>query len=243
MILMGLSLVLAFGISLWLFRDICVASLVLIPIMVILGVMIVSPEKDVRLHNPNLGVRLQRRSLWGIELSYKWVTPWEPVPIDLELSQSLTYPPSITALPTELRKIRREQAVAILRVALIGLLAKRYIQIFRCQSYEWRRWRGHKSVQHVYSVAAIEEFDQAQPKGGLERKIIGVLTNWSKQEGAKEWPDGPPIYNLVRAIYGKAKDNPDRWLAELVAVVNCCPRLGPEEGETVLVGCCPCPTT
>jgi hypothetical protein len=88
--------------------------------------------EQVLLYNSNSGVRLQRTTLWGIELSYKWVTS-KPVPIDLALPQPLAYPPSITAwvgwiklskLPIKLHKEMMMQAVAILRTTLIGLLAQ-----------------------------------------------------------------------------------------------------------------------
>jgi hypothetical protein len=173
------------------------------------------PEK-VQLYNSNSGVRLQRTTLWGLELRYKWVTSGKPLPIDLELSQPLAYPPSITVLPTELY-ISMEQAVAILRTALIGLLAKGHIQVYHFQSHEFKRWIVLPSVQDVYLIVATREFDQARLKGKLEREIRRVLANWSKRKEAKEWPDGPPIYDLVRAIYQSDKKSPQGWLAQLVA--------------------------
>lgn len=58
---------------------------------------------------------------------------------------------------------------------------------------------------------------RARFKGGLERGIKRALADWSGQKKAKEWPDGPPIYDLVRDIYGSDKENPGKWLAQWVA--------------------------
>jgi hypothetical protein len=110
-----------------------------------------------------------------------------------------------------------EQAAAILRTALIGLLAQGYIQVYHRPSYVFNRRGVLKSVRDVYSIVATQEFDQARVRGRLERKIKSILANWSRKKKAKEWPNGPPVYSLVRAIYGGDVQNPQDWLAEWVA--------------------------
>jgi len=117
--------------------------------------------EQVLLYNSNSGVRLQRTTLWGIELSYKWVTSGKPVPIDLALSQPLAYPPGLTALPTGYYIMSMKQAVAILRTALIGLLAKGQIQVHHSQIHEFKTWGVLEPAQDVYSVVATQEFESS----------------------------------------------------------------------------------
>jgi hypothetical protein len=205
-VLVGLCLVASYpGIS------VILLAAALISVVIFLNV------EEVVLYNSNSGVRLQRTTLWGTELSYKWITSGKPVTIDLELPQPFCYPPSMTALPTELYRVRMEQAVAILRTTLIGLLAQGHIQIHHSQSYVFNRRGVLNSVQDDYSIVAAQEFDQARVKGWLERKIKSILANWSQQKQAKEWSDGPSVYSLVRAIYGRDVVNPQDWLTQLVA--------------------------
>ena len=161
------------------------AQCILLAAGLILGVIyLVRPEK-VLLYNSNSGVRLQRTTLLGLELSCKWATSGKPVPIDLELPQPLAYPPALTALPTKSLKVSMKQAVAILRTALIGLLAKGQIQVYHSQIYEFKTWGVLKPVQDVYSIVTTTEFDQARFGGRLEREIKQVLANWSQQKEAK----------------------------------------------------------
>jgi hypothetical protein len=66
-------------------------------------------------------------------------------------------------------------------------------------------------------IVATQKLDRARFKGRIERRIKPVLVNWPEQKEAKKWPDGPPVYDLVRAIYGSDKGDPAKWLAQLVA--------------------------
>jgi hypothetical protein len=172
----------------------------------------------VQLYNPNSKTRLIRTTLLGIELERTLITGAESVPTKLVLSQQLALPPSVTKLAaTNLKKVKTQQAVHIFRAALAGLLVQRLIQIHRFQKHTARWWQEFKRVENVYVITTTKNADLYSIKGALERKIIKVLISWKEREEAGEWPDGTPIYELIRAIYGTDVVSPADWVVNLVA--------------------------
>lgn len=69
---------------------------------------------------------------------------------------------------------------------------------------------------HFSTNAVVAE---TQKIGALEGKIEGVIGSWHRRGGkaAAEWPDGPPPYELIRAVYGKDVGSPEKWVLNLVA--------------------------
>ena len=175
---------------------------------------------EVQLHNAKTGTRLQRTTLAGIELSCRWTSRGSLFAIHLEPGQPLAYPLSITALAalsTRLGAVSKSQAVAIVRAALIDLLLKECIEVYPFQSCLFRRWQRSPSVVTGYMIVAAQNTDQAQGAGVLESAIIRAVAAWPSKSRAKEWTDGPPIYDLVRAVYESDKSSPTSWLVERVA--------------------------
>jgi hypothetical protein len=156
----------------------------------------------------------------GIELKRTVTSGAKPVHFDPVLSQPLAFPPSVTQLPEKKPigmgpKKAMRQAVAVFRAAVIGLLSQGLIQACRYETYV-AGWRAEfKHVESTYMFSASENIDLNSVCGNVEGKIITVLTSWPKGKEALEGPDGAPIYELIRAIYGQDKDYPRRWAIDL----------------------------
>lgn len=171
---------------------------------------------EVQLYNPHSGVRLQRTTLMGIELSRQWTATGSLLPIHLTPSQPLAYPFSITALPPALPPSNSIHAAAVFRAALINLLVKKHIEIYPFQSYGFRKWWPSPFIVNDYIIVATQNRARAQDMGVLEDGILQALKDWPLNARAKEWASGPPIYDLVRAVFESDKSSVTTWLFERV---------------------------
>lgn len=176
-------------------------------------------SQEVQFYNVKLHTRLLHMSVAGFELGYKWTSRGRLLPIRIEPSPSIAYPPSITALATPSTQFRvsTEQATTVFRAALTDLLAKECVEVYHFHSYVFRAWRRSPSGVEDYIIVAKEKVKLAQGAGALEHRIMQVIAGWSAQAGEKEWADGPPIEELVRAVYESNHTHDSRWLAKLVA--------------------------
>jgi hypothetical protein len=166
--------------------------------------------ETVVLYHEESGVRVERTILWGRELGYAWISPPELVPVDLKLPRPLVHAPSISALPEKSRNVSVEQVVAVVRSALVAMLAQEYIQVRHHQVHRFNRQGRVKSVDDVYLLVGAPLLGEVQFRGKLEREISRIL--WGKPQS-----DGLRSDHLVHAIYEKDQDNPKTWLAKLVA--------------------------
>lgn len=173
----------------------------------------------VQLYNPNSKTRWIRKTLLGFELEQNLITYAEPVPTELVLSQPLTLPPSVTKLgvATVLKTVDMQQVVSIFRGALVGLLAQELISIDQYRKYVTGWDKEVKRVKKEYHFTTTKNADLSSIDGVLEREIINVLTSWTESKEAAEWPDGAPIYEIIRAIYGSDVASPAYWVVNLVA--------------------------
>lgn len=196
------------------------------------SIVIWSLSQEVQFYNAKLHARLLHLSVAGVELGHKWTTRGRLLPIHLEPYPSIAYPLSITALapPSTQFRVSTEQATAVFRAALIDLLAKECVEIYHFHSYIFRAWRRSPSGVEDYIIVAKENVKLAQGAGALEHRIMRAIAGWSAQAGKKEWTDGPPIEELVRAVYESNHTHDSRWLAKLVAEDAVARGLGVIEG-------------
>ena len=127
------------------------------------------------------------------------------MPIHLEPSQPLDYPPSISAfaaLPTEISYIcvTESQVGTIFRAAFIDLLVKKCVEVYIFQATILKR-RCAPRIVDDYIIVATQNTDRAKGAGALEREILRALADWPNQSESKEWTHGPPIYDLIYATY------------------------------------------
>jgi len=169
------------------------------------------PALQVQLYHPGSGIRLQRLTLWSIELSRTWLTKGERISLEMTSTKPLNYPASVAALTAGV------SAAAILRAAFIGLLAQKYIQVYHYQSYTRELGSIHPIIQDKYAVAATRQAEQSKIVGELEGRIIKSLIGWSAHKKVIEWPRSLSIYDLVRAVCDSYTYSPEDWLAELVS--------------------------
>jgi hypothetical protein len=165
--------------------------------------------KKVQLHHPGSGVRLQRITFREIEFSRTWLTKEEPFSVEMDTAQQLLYPPSVTALTAGM------SATDILRAALIGLEAQKYIQIYYYQSCQREMGSRSPIIKDKFMVIATQRADR--PQGDLEKRFTTVLTYRSTSKEAEEWLKGVSVMNLVGAIHVYDVPNPEAWVTGLVA--------------------------
>jgi hypothetical protein len=176
-------------------------------------------RRRILVYDPHSKVKWKQETLLGIPLKRTLFADTEPVLDDLAFSQPLTLPPSVLALPDtpeHWRRVKMEQAVVIFRAALIGLVAHNAIRARRYHVYTVR-WNGTlKRKEDTCLFSANRGQDRSSINGALETKIISELTQRMESEEDFEWPDGVPVYDLVRSIYQKDVSSPPSWLIELV---------------------------
>lgn len=173
------------------------------------------------LYNPISKLTWKRQALLGITLERTLILGGKPFHLDLALPQPSLFPPSVTKL-SEIaidKKWTVTQAADLFQTALVGLLARGLIQISQYQQYVARGRGEFRHSQDLYVFTACEETDLASIDGALERRILLVLRSWAARKGgeALEWPNGPPVYMLIRAIYDKDVSSPTQWVFDLVA--------------------------
>ena len=160
---------------------------------------------EVQLYNAKLHIRLQYTTIAHIKISHKWTSRGKLLPIHLEPSQPLDYPPSISAfaaLPTEISYIcvTESQVGTIFRAAFIDLLVKKCVEVYIFQATILKR-RCAPRIVDDYIIVATQNTDRAKGAGALEREILRALADWPNQSESKEWTHGPPIYDLIYATY------------------------------------------
>ena len=172
------------------------------------------------LYDPVSKLKWKRTALLGITLQRTLITGDKPLQIDLPLFQSLFFPPSFLKLSEAgSGKWTLSNATNVFRGTFIGLLARGVLQVHECPMYV-AGWREEfRRDQNVYTLTAGEEFKTANIDGELEKKIVLVLKSWMKGKGGEtlEWPDGPPIYQVVREVFKEDVKSPERWVFDLVA--------------------------
>jgi len=176
-------------------------------------------HKRILVYNPNSKAKWRQETLLGIPLERTLFTDAESVLDDLAFAQPLTLPPSVLALcdtPGQSRVVKMDQAVVIFRAALIGLAAHNAIRVYRYHVYGVR-WNGILERKDDTCLLSVNRGqDRSSINGALETKIISELTQRMASEEDLEWPDGIPVYELVRSIYQKDVSSPPSWLIELV---------------------------
>jgi hypothetical protein len=161
-----------------------------------------------QLYDPVTGVKWQYRGVLSFELDQTLTTVHKLPDLDLSISQPLSYPASFLALAdtVDLRQVTSGQASFILRAAIISLRAQGLIEIFRSQG------------KYVLAVAQeMSDTNIDRIPGELEREILALLAYWHEEKEAKSWPEGTPIYWLVRGVIYQESFTPEYWLARLVA--------------------------
>ena len=179
---------------------------------------------EVVLHNARLHTTLKRRTVAGVQLSLTHNLSGVFMPIHLELSKPFTYPLSISALatlPDGLNPDKKQpgwrESVAIFRAAIIELLANQVIEVHHSQSHVFKKQQHSSSVLDNHIIVAAHNMPGTQSRGVLEGRILAAAADWSAQPGSQEWPEAPPIYDLVRKVYKADQSSPSMWLARIVA--------------------------
>lgn len=174
------------------------------------------------LYNPISKLIWKRKALLGITLERTLIANCRPFRLDFSFSQSLLFPPSVTKLSeiaTDQKWTWTGAANHLLMTTLVSSLARGLIQIHQYEKYVARGWGELKRSQVLYLFTAAEGADSASIEGALERKIMWILSSWTTRKGeeAMVWPDGPPVYELIRAVYDKDVSSPEHWVFDLVA--------------------------
>jgi hypothetical protein len=206
----------------------------LIPIsMLAIGVYMTFGEQ-VTLFNPETGRMWQRRSLWGREVRRVVVTDVEALPLDMYLRWSLTYPTSLSALTvkappsvgialpggstilkTMIASIGGNPASYLFEAALLGLVQQSQVGIRKARLERSSFGRPPRQADE-YLVVAGEAINERSLDGVLERDIVNIVKGWTKRAEARQWPQGAPIYELVRGIYPADQSSPGDWLVHRV---------------------------
>lgn len=213
------------------FRDCNVLLLILLAATAIALV-----SREVLFYNVAAHTKLCRITFLGLEMFHEWTLREKLVPLDLTPPAFLTFPASIAALaplqsvtpdPTpalpvapvasvDLTSDAREVA-KLVRAALLHLISTEQVQVYAAPSYAYRIWENSPSVKDIYIISNTSETDLQPDAGELERKIMSALTGWSRSADFKEWRAGPPVFQLVCALYPGQVSSAPRWLARIVA--------------------------
>jgi hypothetical protein len=185
------------------------------------GLVLWGLAREVQLFDAQHGIRLHRTTVGRFELSYEWTLTERQLPIRLDPGQPLVDPLSVVALAASVVISRQDThvlAAHLLRAALIDLIARQSIAVYRVESYVLRRW--HRSPGRVarYVIAAARPADQLAGAGVLENDILGILNLWPLTTRARErGTRGPSIHDLVIDLAGRDKSSYANWLIERVA--------------------------
>jgi hypothetical protein len=190
--------------------------------------------------DPTTGATWGRVALLGAELSRVVIPRLDRLDLRLEPLEPLMLPASVAALTNEsgtplteayhsamragwekrvadLPKPPSWDGVYMLTAAFAGLLASGAVEVYRGQMVK----RGFKLGQlgmadrqeTVYLVRPGAGAEEAC--GTLEERIVARLLGWGSYPESLKWPFGPPIYDLVYALFDTDKSTPGRWLATL----------------------------
>jgi hypothetical protein len=190
--------------------------------------------------DPTTGATWGRVALLGAELSRVVIPRLDRLDLRLEPLEPLMLPASVAALTNEsgtplteayhsamqagwekrvadLPKPPSWDGLYMLTAAFAGLLAAGVVEVYRGQMLK----RGFKLSQlgkadreeTVYLVRPGADAEAAC--GVLEERIVARLLGWKSSPEALKWPFGPPIYDLVYALFDTDKSTPGRWLASL----------------------------
>jgi hypothetical protein len=204
------------------------------------GVLLWLLARRKTLLDPATGATWQRVALLGAELSRVAIPRLDRLDLRLEPFEPLMLPASVAALTNEsgtplteayhsamqvgwekrvadLPKPPSWDGVYMLTATFAGLLAAGAVEVYRGQMVK----RGFKLGQlgmadkeeTVYLVRPGAGAEAAC--GALEERIVERLLGWKSNPEALKWPFGPPIYDLVYALFDVDKSTPGRWLASL----------------------------
>jgi hypothetical protein len=172
-----------------------------------------------QLYHPGTKLKWNRIMLLGFTLSRRLTEGGELLSHDLELSRHPRFPASTSQLidPTGSGRVRdMDLAVALVRAALVSLLAQGFIQIQRHRQFT-AQWQGPlRESDSVYAVLLMGQPKISQVAGELERALLKVLYAWHERDDGRQWPDGPPVFNLVSAVFKRDYDSPAKQLCKFV---------------------------
>lgn len=110
-----------------------------------------------------------------------------------------------------------EAAFELFQAALVSLWAR---EIVAARRVIGRRWVLGRPVQRKPGRELVFVPGPAAGwlpvAGELERRIADAVERWPDNPAAVESPPGPPVYELVRAVYEKDRTTPSLWLIQLV---------------------------
>ncbi|MDX2256027.1 MAG: hypothetical protein NW214_10965 [Pseudanabaenaceae cyanobacterium bins.39] len=181
-------------------------SLGLLVVIVVIAVIL---TEEVRLYNPETGVRLEISRFIGIDVSYKWSSRGKALPIHFKLNQDFSLPPSVlgiaaissnfdTKFQTDLR-ISMKKAVTIVRFALIALIANENIEVYR--------YENNYSQDRYYFVVGQNDI---LVQGNVEKELFRIVQLWQNRSIMESWSwtDGSTIYDLISSVFRQ----PHKWL-------------------------------
>ncbi len=199
------------------------------------GLLLLFLAQDGQLYDQRAGIMIAYTAIAGLQVRLRVMKKGRTLTNSLKAAPPLHYPLSILVLGEEPRTASSDhnRAARVFGAAIIDLLVKDLIEIQPITHYERRAGRV-ESVE--YAVIDKSGASARLEVGGLERRILRTIANGAwKQSGREAWLDGPRVYELVRAYYGKDIPNPQSSLLDSVeanaAALGLC-----EIGKTGLFG-------
>jgi hypothetical protein len=192
------------------------------------------------LFDPATGAIWRRVAVLGGEVSRTVIPRLERLDLSLTPYEPLTLPASVAALTTEsaspltdaLHAAARagwekrvadlptppsRDGVTLFTAALAGLLAANAVEV-----------RSGRLLKRRFKLRTMGMVDEEEPVylfspgagaeaacGALEERIVERLLTWEANPRALDWPLGPPVYELVYALFDGNKTMPGKWLASL----------------------------
>lgn len=158
-------------------------------------------------------------TLFGVLIKQAWRSGGKLLAMEFNLSRPLPLPASVSQLQetSGWRGASTKEAMRLFRAALLSLWAEGLLQVHvvieGSQSWSRAQVPKHKSI---YILSLTKQGALGVPRGAMEQMILSELGNWDTRLDAMVWPDGPSIYELIRAVYGMDMRNPARWAVSTV---------------------------
>lgn len=198
-----------------------------------LAVLSLFSEPSYLLVNRATGAVWHRLTLAGWTISDQITLPIEPLPINLSLGFTPTYPASVSTLCQPGSSVQggndRQMAIDIVLHTLIALIARGLLAVRVSRRYTryWGRPLKLDSVKYALEPGPLAELTEID--GELEGRLMVEAIQWlertpenalSIQRLAASWqipPDqGVEVDKLVAAIFDDNQHDPYEWLVMLV---------------------------
>lgn len=179
--------------------------------------------REVQLYNSRLHSRLRRTTVGGVNWSVHGTSSGKLLPIQFALGQALAHPLSIVVfsssyeMKVRVHDIPPNVVTALVRAALIDLLARQLIEVYSYQQYTFKNNQSSPTIEDDFYFVATRNADQLQVIGVLESLIWKTVDSWSEPSRLKQLTEGPTVSDLVRAaVYDYDQRDYLMWLSNLL---------------------------